>query len=173
MAEEKTDEDVAALVRKGDEGALAEFVRRFSPGALSYAARMTGDFAAAEEIAASALTRVVERLREFEPASGPFRLFLFSILLDVVMKHFSSEGKEKPRRPVARKLVRPDVRKLYEAFLQLEPVYRQAVCLRLLMRLDYGEIARVVGVPVQTVKSQMEFAVDRMMVSVSGGWTSG
>ena len=173
MPEAKTDEDVVALVRGGDEGALAEFVRRFSPAALSYAVRMAGDFSAAEEIAASALARALERLREFDPASGPFRSFLLPILTDAVMKHLSSEGREKPKRPLIRKLVRPDVRKLCEAFLNLDPVYRQVVCLRLLTRLGYAEVARVAGVPVQTVRSQMEFALDRMIASVSSGWVSG
>lgn len=173
VAEEMTDEDIVARVRGGDEGALTEFVRRFSPQALSYAARMTGDLAAAEDIGTSVLVRTVKRLREFEPAAGPFSFFFLPILMDGVMKHFSSEEHGKPKRPLVRKLVRPDVRKLYEAFLELEPVYRQVVCLRLLMQLSYAEVARVAGVPIQTVRSQMEFALDRMMASVSTGWASG
>jgi len=173
VSEQKTDEEVVALIRSGDEGALTEFVRRFSPEALSYAARMTGDLASAEEAATSALTRALARLREFDPASGPFRFFLLPIFMDAVMKRLTSDEGAKPKRPLSRKLVRPDVRKLYEAFVGLDPVYRQVVCMRLLMRLTYAEVAKLAGVPVQTVTSQMEFALDRMILSVPTGWASG
>jgi RNA polymerase sigma-70 factor, ECF subfamily len=73
------DREVCERVVAGDEAALAELYDEFSPLVYGLAARVTRDWAAAEDITQEVFVRVWEDPQAFDPARGSWRGWLGTI----------------------------------------------------------------------------------------------
>jgi len=175
-----SDEELIGRFVEGDAEALGELVRRYEQPMFAYLVRMLGDASAAEDAFQQVCLRLVRGAESFEPGRL-VRPWLYTIATNVCRRQGarrsrqrtvpleSAAGEEEPglldglaaetaspaviveRRELAQ-LVREAVETLTEH-------QREVFVLCQYQGLSYGEIARVVGRPLGTVKSDMFYAL--------------
>ncbi len=180
-----SDEKLMELFQRGDHGAFDVLLRRHQGGIYRFMLRFCGNRDTAAELAQEAWLRVVAARAGFERRSK-FTTWLYTIARHLCIDHHrrmqhrrtvSLDGPENPGRedgmaPIDR-LADPspdpdecaDARRKAElvagAIETLAPEQKEV----LLMReegLPFEEIARVVGAPVNTVKSRMRYALQKL-----------
>jgi RNA polymerase sigma-70 factor (ECF subfamily) len=161
----------AGLVRaaqRGSEEAVAELFRRHWDGLHRAALLITGDAAAAEDIAQEAFLAALRGLGRFD-VRRPLRPWLHRI---AVNRAIDFSRARRLRREVADAAPdRPAVRiedapvlddELAAALLRLEVEQRAVVVLRYVLELTPGEIAVVLELPRGTVNSRMRRGLDAL-----------
>ncbi len=78
-----SDEDLFALVAKGDEAAFAILVDRHLPKVLALATKMIGSHAEADDVAQEALLRVWTRSSLWRPGSAKFGTWLHRVTMNL------------------------------------------------------------------------------------------
>ncbi len=144
----------------GDRPAFDALFERYRQPIWSFFRRRTDRTADAEELAQETFLAVIQAARRYEPRST-FRSYLFSIafnLLSARRRQAKREGASVPIElhdvaaassdPAASIWVR-------EALAALDPADREMLMLREYDALGYADIAAVVGVPLNTVKSRL------------------
>jgi len=163
------DEELVALAKGGDVGALDTLLRRHHPRLLVLCVRLTGNPADADDACQEALVAVARGLARFDGRSS-FSTWAYRVTTNTCL----DELRRRRRRPVPAlpddSPTRPgmagaglddpgetmaDRVDIDTALGRLAPEFRQAVVLRDLCQLSYAEIADVVGVPVGTVRSRI------------------
>jgi len=146
-----------ALVRRaqaGDGEAFAQLFHQLHQSVLNYIYRTVGDRHAAEDITQDAFIRAHERVGQLGPP-WDFKSWVFRIASNLAIDYLR-QGKrfvdvEEPmemgrppttQRPAERQVQRGEAREAVEATLVLMPTkYRQALVLREINGLAYGEVA--------------------------------
>ena len=174
-------QDVAQLVRRasdGDVGAFERLVAQHQHRLYSFALSFTGgDRDAASDLVQEALIKVYRSIGSFRFESS-FSTWLFRIVKNVFLDVVKSRGArdrelETPiddelahLRDAALtddRLLRADTRRSLERALERVPVaYRMVVVLSDMQELSYDEIARVLDIPVGTVKSRLKRGRDAL-----------
>ena len=172
----------AALVRsalQGDEAACEALVRRFERPVYNLISRLVRDAAAAEDLTQDTFLKMFRALGQYDAAQR-FSSWLFRIAHNTAIDHLRHrrlliaspplDADGEPEDPVARL---PDLRGdspetaavrrqiagvLDSAIDDLRPEYRAVVILRHQEDLDYDEIARVLDLPLGTVKTYLHRA---------------
>jgi RNA polymerase sigma-70 factor (ECF subfamily) len=177
-----SDEALMAMYQQGQAEVLEELVRRYAGALLGYLARLTSDRQHAEDLFQETFMRVHTKAATFKPEQS-FKRWLFAIATNLSMDFFRRRG----RRPEAAfsdpaesdRLVtslpdsRPDPsaeaeradarRQVVEALDQLPPRQRSTLVLAYFEGLSYGEVARVMGCSVGTVKTQVSRALQTLI----------
>ncbi len=164
-ADETLEQD-AQLVQQclqGDGSAWEELVRRHSRRIFNICYRFTGDV----------FLRVYRTLGSYRSAHGGFATWVTSVTRNLLIDHYRRtkrdrvtdslddampvvENKESSaRRPDEQALLGELSGQIQSALTKLSPELREAVILRDLQQLEYGEIQRVLSVPEGTVKSRI------------------
>jgi len=159
--------------------AYEALVHRYGPYVYNIAYRMSGSDADAKDLAQEAFLRVFRAFRRIDPAAA-LEPWLYRIVthlyIDMVRRRPkgrveslfapvpASEG-EATREPPAPEADSPEAAlgaqmdaTVQEALLALPPDLRMAVVLSDIEGFSYEEIARVMGVPLGTVKSRLHRA---------------
>lgn len=172
-----TDEYLARAAAGGDRGSFEELVRRYMKPIFNFVYRMTGNYAEADDLTQDVFLQVYRSLPSAR-LDLPFRPWLYVIArnkcLDSLKRKraldFSAlvdpETSESPIDAVADPDPLPDAllehadlqRILREAILRLPERYRIVVSLRYAGELSFGEIARTLGLPENTVKTHFQRA---------------
>ncbi len=147
---------------QGDGSAWEELVRRHSRRIFNICYRFTGNGTDAEDLSQDVFLRVYRTLGSYRSAHG-------NLLID----HYRRSKRDRATDSLDDKLTvvenkestarRPDEQALLgelsgqvqSALTKLSPDLREAVILRDLQQLEYGEIQRVLSVPEGTVKSRI------------------
>ena len=150
-------QDLIALVRRaqtGDGEAFTQLFHQLHQPVLNYIYRTVGDRQAAEDITQDAFIRAHERVSQLGPP-WDFKSWVFRIASNLAIDYLR-QGKrfvdiEEPlemrgppttQRPAERQVQRGEAREAVEATLVLMPTkYRQALVLREINGLAYGEVA--------------------------------
>lgn len=185
----------AALTRRvlqGDEDAAQEIVRRYERPVFNLIARMVQDRLAAEDLAQDAFVKVFRALHSYD-AGQRFSSWILRVAhntsIDYLRRHrpsllpLDAPGPE-DEPPLAERLPDPAAASperaaeraglaaaLDAALDRLRPEFRSVIVLRYQEDLDYDEIARVLGLPLGTVKTFLHRgrrALAREMASA--GW---
>jgi RNA polymerase sigma-70 factor (ECF subfamily) len=168
------DDERVARARGGDTVAFAEIVRRHQAGVFGLAVRMLNRRDDAEELAQDVFLQLHRSLGAIESADH-----LRFWLRRVVMHRAIDRVRQRARQPVssiddAPELVsmeRPHdpilVRRLATAVSRLTPTARSVVLLRYQDDLDPTDIARVLDMPINTVKSHLK----RSLAALRRQWT--
>jgi len=169
--------------RKGDMQAFGALVAKYQGRVLNVIYRMCGRWADAEELGQETFLRALERIGQFRGTSG-FYTWLFRIAVNLTISHrrrasrigfrsltgpeeFDGMQAEALTSGLAqRRESNPSVavqnaessRRVGEALEQLDDEFRLVVVLRDIEDMDYAQIARVLDVPVGTVKSRLHRA---------------
>jgi len=175
-----SDGDLLRRFVEGDREALGQLVRRYEQPLFGYLVRMLGDASAAEDAFQQVCLRLVRGAGSYDPAR-PVRPWLYTIATNVCRRQGSRAarhralrldpggGEEQPEvlgGLIADTASPPESAERHElaelvrqAVETLTDHQREAFVLCHYQGLTYGEIARVVGRPLGTVKSDMFYAL--------------
>jgi RNA polymerase sigma-70 factor (ECF subfamily) len=171
----ESDERLMLRFQKGEVRAFEELVRRHRTPVFSFLLRLTGDRGRAEDLCQETFLRVVRAAEEWQPRAL-FRTWLFAVARNQAQdearrKAFrrtepqaepaggAASGDPGPEEAAAGALLRP---KLEAALASLPEEQREVFVLREHAGLRFPEIAEVTGVPENTVKSRMRYALEAL-----------
>uniref|UniRef100_A0AAU2JT90 RNA polymerase sigma factor n=1 Tax=Streptomyces sp. NBC_00049 TaxID=2903617 RepID=A0AAU2JT90_9ACTN len=162
-------------VRSGDPDAYAELFDSYARTLYNHAFRMTGDWAAAEDIMSAAFLEAWRLRGTIDPEGGSLRPWLLGIATNLARNHSRSNRRYRAAaaataaagaasvpdhaEEVAGRL--DDRRQIAATLGQLSALRgpeREVLLLCLGEGLEYAEAARVLGIPVGTVRSRLSRA---------------
>ncbi len=176
------DRELIRSCLRGDRLAYRTLLRRYQDPIFSYCLRMIKDSAQAEDIAQEALVRTLTRLETYDERYS-FSAWVFKIATNLCIDHLrkakriaysldqdiqGSDGsykREMPSRgpdPSARTLASEQMDLLDEAVAALPEHYRAILLLRHREELSYEEIARILELPIGTVKIRIHRAREQI-----------
>jgi RNA polymerase sigma-70 factor (ECF subfamily) len=183
---EVTDEALMVRFQSGDRSAFTVLVRRHQSPLYNFALRQLRSPSAAEEVVQDAFVRVVHNAAEFKHAAR-FSTWLYTITRNLCIDHVrkralrnhpsldeskGEQGGDGPtlgertadgRANVERAAVAMEIRaRLLTAVDELPDEQREVFLLREVSNIPFKEIAEIVGVPENTVKSRMRYALERL-----------
>jgi RNA polymerase sigma-70 factor (ECF subfamily) len=177
-----TDAELVEAIRRGQEDAIRWLVERYSSRLFRYLTRLVGEAALAEDILQDTWLRVVERLDRYDRAK-PFEVWIFAVArhraIDALRRRARVRKKlGQPAQPLETEqgdLLDPlemvaatgpsplDVlteaeteQRIADAFARLPQHYREALTLRFHEEMRLDEIARLLEVPLSTVKTRVQ-----------------
>lgn len=169
-----TDDDLLSALRLGDENALAQLLERHAPAVYRFGVKMCRDPEDAKDIVQDTLLAAARGLHEFRGGAS-LSTWLFAIArsfcikkrrrrVDAPSQLMSLEADD--ARAVASEAAPPDEAAgdreigaaLDAAIGALEPMYREVLVLRDVEGLTAQEVASVLGVTVDAVKSRLHRA---------------
>lgn len=170
------DGELIDRARRGDIAGYGELVRRYQVVAVRAAYLITGDTAAAEDVAQEAFVRAFKALDRFEP-DAPFRPWLLQIVTHEALNRRRSDRRRVRIERQAFEVERADLEvdapevevlawerhdQLEEALSELKDMDRIVLIYRYLMEMPVNEIARVLGCTESTVRTRMSRALTRL-----------
>jgi RNA polymerase sigma-70 factor (ECF subfamily) len=183
---EVADEVLMMRFQRGDRTAFTTLVRRHQTSLYNFALRQIGAHAVAEEVVQDAFVRVVQSAGEFKHEAR-FTTWVYTILRNLCIdqlrrralrRHPSlderpNQGDEEgqtllDQTPDKRSSVERDAtstelkQRISRAVEGLPDEQREVFLLREVSNLPFKEIAIVTGVPENTVKSRMRYALERL-----------
>ncbi|MBK1635869.1 RNA polymerase sigma factor [Rhodovulum adriaticum] len=160
---EETDEDLLAAYGQGDARAARILTLRLTPRVLSFAARLLGDAAEAEDVAQEAMLRLWRMAPDWRTGEAKVSTWLFRVASNLCtdrLRRRRSQGLDSVPEPEddtpgaeARLLTEARARALQEALDGLPERQRQAVILRHLEGLANPEIAEIMEISTEAVES--------------------
>lgn len=162
-----SDEELVAAIVDGDRNAFGELYRRRRPDVFRFAAHMTGDTAAAEDVTQDVFMAVIHEARRFEPGRAAVVSWLLGIARNHARRRLSRDRAMEalPDGPTDATTIRPDpvaaltrerqTATLRRALHSLPVVYREAVVLCDLQELSYADAADALGCALGTVRSRL------------------
>lgn len=188
---ETTDEALMIRFQGGDRSAFTLLVRKHQGPLFNFALRHLRSQPSAEEVVQDAFVRVVQNAADFKHEAR-FSTWLYTIArnlcIDQLRKHAlrrhpsldeprQSGEREGPslgeqtadtRANVERTAVGGEIReRLVAAVAELPEEQREVFLMREVSSLPFKEIAAIVGVPENTVKSRMRYALERLQAALS------
>jgi RNA polymerase sigma-70 factor (ECF subfamily) len=186
-----TDEALMVRFQSGDRSAFTLLVRRHQGPLFNFALRHLRAQPAAEEVVQEAFVRVVQNAGDFKHEAR-FSTWLYTITRNLCIDHMRkhalrrhpsldepkrSEESDGPtlgeqtadsRANVERAAVSVEIRqRVLEAVELLPDEQREVFLMREVSNLPFKEIAAIVGVPENTVKSRMRYALERLQAALS------
>jgi RNA polymerase sigma-70 factor (ECF subfamily) len=151
-----TDEHLMLEAGRGSREAFGQLFERYREPIWRFFRRRVGDPAQAEELAHDTFLAVLEGSRRYEPRA-PFKAYLFGTAYNVLM---ADRRKTRPTTQADGDPPAPgpnlDAALWVRAALQqLGPGEREIVMLREYEQLSYDEIAGVLRIPLNTVRSRL------------------
>jgi RNA polymerase sigma-70 factor, ECF subfamily len=170
---EQSDDDLVALARTGSASAMETLYRRYRDRIMTFAFRMTGDRALAEDVFQNTFVYFYEHLEKYD-AQGKLAAYLFRIARSLALDGLKDGRRDRQamarREPVeaaAEEAIPID--KAQKALQELAPQLREIVTLRLFDGLDYGRIGEVVGISEATARSRMRYALEALREALKTG----
>jgi len=170
------DEVLFGRLRDGDSAAGDELVRRYYEPLLRYLQRLTGS-QAGEELLQQTWMSVLEHAAKFDPnlSGGGFKSWLFRIATNKANDFWRSRGRDMHAREGLRLVTQNESpaadqrmegseqqEKLKWAIMQLPESQRQVVMLRYYSELKFGEIAKILGCPLNTALGRAHKAMIKL-----------
>jgi RNA polymerase sigma-70 factor (ECF subfamily) len=188
---EATDEELMIRFQRGDRPSFALLVRRHKTPLYNFALRQLGSAPTAEEVVQDAFVRVVQSAADFKHAAR-FSTWLYTIARNLCVdqmrkralrRHPSLDEPERTadgdgpslgertadaQANVERAAVSGEIRERVLAAVDALPVeQREVFLMREVGSLPFKDIAEIVGVPENTVKSRMRYALERLQAALS------
>jgi RNA polymerase sigma factor (sigma-70 family) len=170
---QRWDEEVCERLVAGDEAALGELYDEFSPLVYGLAARVTRDWAAAEDITQEVFVRVWEDPQAFDPARGTWRGWLGTmthrravdwVRRGEVRRRRTADAAPPPAAPDPEETaVAGSVAKSVQAAVDdLPAAQREAIRLAYFDGQTYRQVAETLGIPEGTAKSRLWLGLRRL-----------
>jgi RNA polymerase sigma-70 factor, ECF subfamily len=162
-----SDEELVAAMIQGDRNAFGELYRRRRPDVYRFAAHMTGDPAAAEDVTQDVFLAVIHEARRYQPGRAAVVSWLLGIARNHARRRLSKDRTLNPLvdAPADEMSISPDpvaglererrIAELREALRTLPVAYREAVVLCDLQELSYADAAAALGCALGTVRSRL------------------
>lgn len=134
-----------------------------------YLAWFTGDRGAADELTGETFERALRLWHRFDPERGSARTWLCQVARTVALDHFRSERRRSRREQLAAIPERVDERfadglspDLEAALRTLTAGEREVVALRIVLELDAGTTARVLGISPTNCTTRLNRALRKL-----------
>jgi RNA polymerase sigma-70 factor (ECF subfamily) len=134
-----------------------------------YLAWFTGDRGAADDLAGETFERALRLWHRYDPARGSVRVWLCQVARTVALDHFRSERRRARREQLAAQHERVDERfveglspDLEAALASLTAGEREVVALRVVLDLDAGTAARVLGISSTNCTTRLNRALKKL-----------
>jgi RNA polymerase sigma-70 factor, ECF subfamily len=154
-----SDEDLMIACRNGSKDAFGELFSRYRQAIWGYFCRRLTDPARAEELAQETFVAVFESASRYEPRAL-FRTYLYSIAFNLLsgerrkLHNHPSEPLDELKIPAAG--LNPDSGLwVKRAIAQLDTSDREILLLREYEQFSYAEIADLLSLPLNTVRSRL------------------
>jgi RNA polymerase sigma-70 factor (ECF subfamily) len=187
-----TDESLMIRYQRGDRQAFTVLVRRHQSALYNFAVRHIGAGPVAEEVVQEAFVRVVQHAADFKHEAR-FTTWIYTIVRNLCTDHLRKrslrrhpsldeasrsdgggegpslgERTEDPRASVEREATGRELAvKIAAAVAELPEEQREVFLLREGSNLPFKDIAEITGVPENTVKSRMRYALERLQQALS------
>src|SRR6266536_4834486 len=153
---------------------FADVVAEHLDAVYRYLVYLTGDRAAAEDLAAETFERAFRSWRRFDPRRGAPRTWLCRIARSVAVDWFRAETRRRRREETYAREVSLTEEfgdglppELEEALRELSPAEREVVALRVLLELDGPSAARVLGISQTACSTRLSRALRRLEEGMS------
>jgi RNA polymerase sigma-70 factor (ECF subfamily) len=191
MLDESPDEALMVRFQRGDRAAFRVLVSRHQKPLFNFALRHLRSPALAEDVVQDSFVRVVQSANEFKHEAR-FSTWLYTIARNLCIDQLrksalrrhpsldeqrsSSEGEgptlgeQMPdsKASVERNATSTELRsKITDAVEELPDEQREVFLMREVAHLPFKEIAEITGVPENTVKSRMRYALERLQAALS------
>jgi len=196
---DSSDEQLMLAFREGDAAAFEALVQRHRGPVFNFILRSTGNPARAEDLLQEAWLKVIRGSRQYEPKAR-FTTWLYTIARNLCvdsarretfrevvplevprrdgappMGEWLADGRPEPDRAAHSARLRP---LLEQALMSLPQEQREVFLLREYSGVPFKEIASVVGMSENTVKSRMRYALEGLRrrlleLGVDGEWVEG
>lgn len=187
----RTDEELMERYREGSREAFEELFSRHHRRVIRFCYRMTGDRARAEEAAQEVFLRIARAASTYRP-TAKFSTWMFTIARRSTLNFLRDEKETGGKVPLAEEGDREEVPgavevearadsnpeqtawgaqlgdRFVEALQSLPETYRSAFVLNRGDGLSYEEVAAVLGITVQAVKSRIFRAREMLLRDLSG-----
>ena len=177
-----TDVELVDALRRGQGDAIARLVERYSPRLFSYLSRLLDDATQAEDVLQEVWLRVMERLDSYD-RNQPFVVWLFAVARHRAIDLLRERSRQtrhlgypaSPQETEEGELLEPldlvpaespspldhfavaELEARVDAAFRLLPAhYREVLSLRFHQDLQLDEIARLLRVPLSTVKTRVQ-----------------
>jgi RNA polymerase sigma factor (sigma-70 family) len=164
-------------VRDGDADAFGELFGSFAPHVYNHAFRLTGDWAAAEDVLSLTFLEAWRNREQISPEGGSLRPWLLGVATNVVRGHYRARRRHK--ETLARLGLELDVADfaedvsgrvddaariaaMHRSLARLRGPERDVLALCAWSGLSYAEAAEALGIPVGTVRSRLARARGRL-----------
>jgi len=182
---EGSDRDLIHRSKKGDRDAFTRLVHRYQDRAFTLARRLTGDPAAAEDLAQEAFLQVYRSLGRFDE-ERPFLPWFTTLVRNLARNRarrriplpVGAGGEEldpvdaEAPGPPERAAAAERKRRIEAEVARLPPKYREVVALRYLEDRSVKDVAAALELPEGTVKTYLFRARDLLRRRL-GGWLEG
>ena len=185
---ELQDEELMACYAKGDVAAFEELLRRHEKPVFNFIARYLGDRVAAEDLVQEVFVRVIRTADRYKK-KAKFTTWLFTIARNICIDKaryqsrrnevslnrsvtaddentgtsFIDQLQEESGESSEGSLIRTEFRaKLQSALLELPDEQREVFVMREFGGMKFREIATVIGVSENTIKSRMRYALQSL-----------
>ena len=188
--EKLTDEKLMARFQKGEIQAFEVLLTRHRRGVFNFVLRFVGNRDLAEDLVQDIFLRLVAAAQSFQKRSK-FTTWLYTIARNLCIDHYRKKQHRReasldqplnpggeseatlmdrlpsnapaPDRQATNLRIRDQIR---EALEKLSDEQREVFLMREESGLPFDEIARIVGAPVNTVKSRMRYALQNLRASL-------
>jgi RNA polymerase sigma-70 factor (ECF subfamily) len=190
LAHDPSDETLMLRYQQGDRAAFGQLVRRHQTALFNFALRQVRVQQVAEDVVQEAFVRVVSNAAEFKHEAR-FTTWVYTITRNLCIDHLrkralrkhpsldESRGEEgdgptlgeqtaDPRASVEREATGTELKeRIARAVDTLPDEQREVFLMREIANLPFKEIADITGVPENTVKSRMRYALERLQEALA------
>lgn len=157
-----SDEELYRRMRSGDQSAFSELYQRRAPALFRYVLYSDGNQATAEEITHEVFLRMMSPSQAFNPKLGTVEGYLYGVARNLVRnrsrhtRRETSLGEYSRADRLAENLMQEEAAQaLHAAVRELPLRYRDPIVLCDLEERSYEETARLLQVPIGTVRSRL------------------
>ena len=188
MTMDTEEAQIATGLRRRDPDVLDALIEQYQHRLLRYLAHMTGNHATAEDLFQETWIRVLEKGHQYDGKSK-FATWLMTIAHNVAIDHLRKKAPRSldemrdpedgaPFEPPAKDLspfeyaaATQDKARIQAALDQLQPIFREVLVLRFQEQMKLEEIAKLINIPVATVKTRLYRGVQalRPALTAMGG----
>lgn len=168
---ERSDEELMTSFSKGSQDAFTELFSRYRQPLYGFFRRRLPDGGSAEELMQETFVALLRSAAAYEPRAT-FRTYLYAIGLNLLRSHRRKAAfratflGSTEREPASRGTLDTDVM-MREAVGKLDRHDREVLLLREFEQLSYGEIAELLQMPLNTVRSRLFRARTALRVMLS------
>jgi RNA polymerase sigma-70 factor (ECF subfamily) len=173
-----SDEQLVLEFQQGSRAALAELFERYRDPVYGFFRRRLANPGRAEELTQECFLALLQNIRRYEPRAS-FRSYLYGIAVHLVAGERRKAGREIAENEKLDERAMDEKREgsadagiwVRNALDHLEKNDREILMLREYEQLSYEEIATIMRVPVNTVRSRLyraRMALKEQLISVKG-----
>lgn len=166
--QERSDEQLVALVLQGEDAAFEILVNRYQKQVFALAYRLGGDYDEARDIAQEAFLRIYQELNRFD-LSRRFFPWMYRVAHNTCINLLQKRPREVtpldqvteardqvlPHSPVASYELKERSEMLQAALQALPTSYREPLVLKYLEGFSYKQISEIMDLPITTIEARL------------------